>query len=416
MINRKNYLDNLILWKDKQVIKVITGIRRCGKSTLFELYKNYLISGGVSKDRILSINFEDPDFDSLTDYKKLYEYIRKFLKPNGMNYIFLDEIQNVKDFQKAVDGLFIKKNIDLYITGSNAHLLSGELATLLSGRYIEIEMLPLSFQEYYNFYKNTTKNTNKKILFNNYLEYGGFPYITELGNNQKAIETYLNGIYDSVLLKDVTAKNKISDVMILESIIKFLFHNVGNFVSTKKIADSLNSNGRKTSVNTVENYLSALINCYMLYIVKRYDIKGKQHLKTLEKYYIVDTGLRNILITSKETDIGHIIENLVYLELLRRGYKISIGMLETFIKNKNNITEKLNLEIDFIAEKSRGIEYYQVCADINSKSTLERELLPLKKIKDNFPKYLITLNETADKTYEGIKQINIIDWLLNENI
>ena len=415
MINRKEYLDNLIMWKDKQIIKIITGIRRCGKSTLFEIYKNYLIINGVPKERILSINFEDPDFEKLTDYKTLYEYVKSFLKPDEMNYIFFDEIQNVKDFQKVVDGLFIKKNVDVYITGSNAQMLSGELATLLSGRYIEIEMLPLSFKEYYEFYQEKDINVDKKNLFDNYLKFGSFPYITELNNNQKAIETYLAGIYNAVLLKDVAAKNKISDIMILESIIKFLFHNVGNFVSTKKIADTLNSNGRKISVNTVESYLSALLSCYMLYIVNRYDVKGKQYLKTLEKYYIADTGLRNILTTSKETDIGHIIENIVYLELRRRNFKVSVGKLETVLKNvEKGTSENKSLEIDFVAEKSRGIEYYQICADISKQSTVERELLPLQKLKDNFPKYLITLDKTDEKTYNGIKQINIIDWLLDK--
>lgn len=397
MINRQEYLDKLISWKDKQIIKVITGIRRCGKSTLFELYKQYLKKNNVKDNQIISINFEEMEYEELLDYNKLYNFIISKIQKNKKNYIFLDEIQHVNNFQKVVDSLFVKKNIDVYITGSNAHLLSGELATLLSGRYIEIEMLPLSFKEYYSFYKN---KLSKNVIFNNYLKFGAFPYTTQLNNEQKIIETYLKGIYDAVLLKDVVAKNKISDVMILESIIKFLFHNIGNFVSTKKIADSLNSNGRKISVNTVEHYLSALINCYMLYRVNRFDIKGKQYLKTLEKYYIVDTGLREILLTSKETDIGHILENIVYLDLLRKGYKISIGKVAE---------EK---EVDFIAENSKGIIYLQVCADIKNVDTLKRELSSLEKIKDNFPKYIITIDDTLEKTYNGIQQINIIDWLL----
>lgn len=397
MIERSEYLNKLIYWKDKQIIKIITGIRRCGKSTIFELYKNYLKSNKVKDNQIISINFEDMEFEELFDYKKLYKFITSKIQNNRKYYIFLDEIQHVNNFQKVVDSLFIKKNVDVYITGSNAYLLSGELATLLSGRYIEIEMLPLSFKEYCNYYKNQKDN---KVLFDNYLKFGGFPYTTELNNDNKAIETYLKGIYSAVLLKDVVAKNKISDVMILESVIKFVFHNIGSFVSTKKITDTLNSNGRKVSVNTIENYLSALINCYILYRVNRFDIKGKQYLKTLEKYYVADTGLRDILITSQETDIGHILENVVYLELLRRGYKVCVGKV---------IDEK---EIDFVAESSNEIIYYQVCSNIKNVDILKRELSALSKIKDNFPKYLITQDETLEKTYNGIKQINIIDWLL----
>ena len=397
MIERSEYLNKLIYWKDKQIIKIITGIRRCGKSTIFELYKNYLKTNKVKNNQIISINFEDMEFEELFDYKKLYKFITSKIQSNRKYYIFLDEIQHVNNFQKVVDSLFIKKNVDVYITGSNAYLLSGELATLLSGRYIEIEMLPLSFKEYCNYYKN---QKDKKVLFDNYLKFGGFPYTTELNNDNKAIEIYLKGIYNTVLLKDVVAKNKISDVMILESVIKFVFHNIGSFVSTKKISDTLNSNGRKVSVNTIENYLSALINCYILYRVNRFDIKGKQYLKTLEKYYVADTGLRDILITSQETDIGHILENVVYLELLRRGYKVCVGKV---------IDEK---EIDFVAESSNEIIYYQVCSNIKNVDILKRELSALSKIKDNFPKYLITQDATLEKTYNGIKQINIIDWLL----
>ena len=397
MIERNEYLNKLIYWKDKRIIKIITGIRRCGKSTILELYKNYLKSNKVKDNQIISINLEDMEFEELSDYKKLYKFITSKIQNNRKYYIFLDEIQHVNNFQKVVDSLFIKKNVDVYITGSNAYLLSGELATLLSGRYIEIEMLPLSFKEYYNYYK---KQKDKKVLFDNYLKFGGFPYTTELNNDNKAIEIYLKGIYNTVLLKDVVAKNKISDVMILENVIKFIFYNIGSFVSTKKITDTLNSNGRKVSVNTIENYLSALINCYILYRVNRFDIKGKQYLKTLEKYYVADTGLRDILITSQETDIGHILENVVYLELLRRGYKVCVGKV---------IDEK---EIDFVAESSNEIIYYQVCSNIKNVDILKRELSALSKIKDNFPKYLITQDETLEKTYNGIKQINIIDWLL----
>ncbi len=395
MITRKQYLDSLMLWKDKQVIKIITGIRRCGKSTLFSLFIDRLKKSGVDDKHIIFINFEELENENLCDYRNLHKYIKNKLKDDNKHYIFLDEIQHVRDFQKAIDSLFVKKNTDIYITGSNAHILSGELATLLSGRYIEIEMLPLSFKEYCTAYKNR----NKKSLFSNYMKHGGFPYITELGSNTKAIETYLNGIYSTVLLKDVAAKNRISDIMMLESLIRFLFHNAGSLVSSKKITDYLNSNGRKISVNTVENYINALESCYMFYKANRFDIKGKQHLKTLSKYYAADHGLRNILLQNRETDTGHILENIVYLELLRRGYKTSIGKSE----------EK---EIDFIAQKPSGTEYYQVCATIQDPQTLERELAAFAKIKDNFPKYILSMDETSDKTYNGIIQKNIVEWLL----
>ena len=384
-----------MLWKDKQVIKIITGIRRCGKSTLFSLFIDRLKKIGVDDKHIIFINFEELENEKLCDYRNLHKYIKNKLKDDNKHYIFLDEIQHVRDFQKAIDSLFVKKNTDIYITGSNAHILSGELATMLSGRYVEIETLPLSFKEYCMAYKNK----NKKSLFSNYMKHGGFPYITELGSNTKAIETYLYGIYSTVLLKDVAAKNRISDIMMLESIIRFLFHNVGSLVSSKKITDYLNSNGRKISVNTVENYINALESCYMFYKANRFDIKGKQHLKTLSKYYAADHGLRNILLQNRETDTGHILENIVYLELLRRGYKTSIGKSE----------EK---EIDFIAQKPSGTEYYQVCATIQDPQTLERELAAFAKIKDNFPKYILSMDETSDKTYNGIIHKNIMEWLL----
>ncbi len=398
MIKREQYLNKLIQFKDKQLIKVITGIRRCGKSTLFELYQSYLKSQGVADNQIISINFENLQFENLLDYKKLYEYVFKKISKTKKTYIFLDEIQHVKEFQKAVDSLFVIKNVDVYITGSNAYILSGELATLLSGRYIEIEMMPLSFKEYSDF---ADKKRDQKEKFKEYLKYGSFPYITALDNKQEAITEYLKGIYNTVLLKDVVAKNKIQDVMILESVIKFLFHNIGSFISAKKISDTLNSNGRKISVNTVESYLSALKNSYIIYQANRYDIKGKQYLKTLSKYYVVDIGLRNILLSNQDTDFGHVLENIVYLELIRRGYKVSIGKV---------IGDK---EVDFVAVNEKGIIYYQVAASVSDSKTLKRELASLETINDNYPKYLITSDDYIDATYNGIKQINIIDFLLS---
>ncbi len=396
MIERKEYLNTLIDFKDKHIIKVLTGIRRCGKSTLFILFQNYLLNNEVTKEQIISINFEDIDYEELLDYKALYKYIKERLIPNKMNYIFLDEIQNVPNYQKAVDSLFLKDNIDLYLTGSNAYLLSGEIATLLSGRYIEIQMLPLSFKEYVSYFNDKTDLARK---YTDYLINSSFPYTLELNGLKKNIREYLGGIYSTVVLKDIIARKNINDVFMLESIIRFMFHNIGNLCSIKKIADTMTSDGRKITSPTVENYLSALVNSYILYKVRRYDIKGKQYLKTGEKYYVVDIGLRYYLLGTKKVDMGHILENIIYLELLRRGYEIYIGKVGS-------------TEVDFIAINDEGIEYYQVALTVHDEKTLERELYPLNSISDHNPKYLLTLDNDPITSHNGIKQINAIDWLL----
>ena len=398
MIERKEYLDKLIGFKDKQLIKVVTGIRRCGKSTLFELFRNYLLKNGVTKEQITSINFEDADFEELTDYKKLYKFLSNKLIEDKKNYIFLDEIQNVREFQKAVDSLYIKKNVDLYITGSNAYFLSGELATLLSGRYVEIKMLPLSFKEYLSTFEDKTDLTRK---FRMYLENGSFPYILQLDNDKKLINDYLEGIYNTVILKDVVTRKNIKDVAVLESIVKFMFDNVGNNASVKKISDTMTSYGRKVTSPTVESYLSGLIDSFILYKVNRFDISGKQYLKTAEKYYVVDLGLKQFLLGTKRQNLGHNLENIVYLELLRRGYEIYVGKIGVN-------------EVDFIAIKNGITEYYQVSQTVMAEETLERELKPLNSIKDHNQKFLITTDEVPLTTHNGIKQINIIDWLLEE--
>ncbi|MCI6190615.1 MAG: ATP-binding protein [Clostridium sp.] len=396
MIERKEYLNTLIDFKDKHIIKVLTGIRRCGKSTLFILFQNYLLNNGVNKEQIISINFEDIDYEELLDYKALYKYIKERLTPNKMNYIFLDEIQNVPNYQKAVDSLFIKNNVDLYLTGSNAYLLSGEIATLLSGRYIEIQMLPLSFKEYVSYFNDKTDLSRK---YTDYLINSSFPYTLELNGSKKNIREYLGGIYSTVVLKDIIARKNINDVFMLESIIRFMFDNIGNLCSIKKIADTMTSDGRKITSPTVENYLSALVDSYILYKVRRYDIKGKQYLKTGEKYYVVDIGLRYYLLGTKKVDMGHILENIIYLELLRRGYEIYIGKVGS-------------TEVDFIAINDEGIEYYQVALTVHDEKTLERELYPLNSISDHNPKYLLTLDDDPPTSHNGIKQLNAIDWLL----
>lgn len=396
MIERKEYLDSLIRWKDKQVIKVITGIRRCGKSTLMELFQEYLLNNGVLPERIIAVNLEDYANEELKDPKALHAYVMEHAAKDKRTYVFLDEIQNVKDFPPMVDSLFIKKNLDLYITGSNAYMLSGELATFLSGRYVTIEMLPLSFAEYIS-WTGDTKELSRKYA--EYLETSSFPYVTELNGDRKAIAEYISGIYHTVVLKDVVGRVGNADPMMLESILRFIASSIGSQLSTKKIADTMTSDGRKIDVRTVGKILSALLDSFILYQAKRYDIKGKQYLKTLEKYYIVDIGLRFMLLGRRNLDTGHILENVVYLELLRRGYNVYIGKVG-------------DLEVDFVAVNQQGTTYYQVAASVRDPATLERELRSLQKINDHYPKLILTLDEDPDADYDGIRRINVLDWLV----
>ena len=411
-IDRKEYLDFLIKSKDKQIIKVVSGVRRCGKSTLFEIYKDYLLKNGVEKIQIISINFEDMDYEELTDYKKLYEYIKSKMLTDKKKYIFLDEIQHVDKFEKVVDSLFIKENVDLYIIGSNAYFMSSELTTLLSGRYIELKMLPLSFKEYYHTrleYENFDKK-EKKVLktliqyYNEYIVNSSFPYTLQLENNLKNIYEYLSGIYNSVLLKDIVARLKIADVMRLESVVKYIFDNIGNLTSISKIANTLTSMGRKTDTKTIEKYIKGLVDGLLIYEVNRYNIKGKEFLSTLSKYYVSDLGLRQMILGNRNVDMGHILENIIYLELLRRNGNVYVGQFD-------------KSEIDFVVINSNEVEYYQVALSVLDENTLKRELDALKNIKDNYPKYLITLDEVLPNTdYEGIKIINALEWLLGEEI
>ena len=407
-IDRKEYLDFLVKSKDRQIIKVVSGVRRCGKSTLFEIYKDFLLENGVAKNQIISINFEDMDYEELTDYKKLYEYIKSKMIENKRNYIFLDEIQHVDKFEKVVDSLFIKENTDLYITGSNAYFMSSELATLLSGRYIELKMLPLSFKEYYKAkleYEKMEQKENRilKILIQYYNEYivnSSFPYTLQLDSDLKNIHEYLRGIYNSVLLKDIVARLKISDVMRLESVVKYIFDNIGNLTSLSKIANTLTSMGRKTDAKTIEKYIRGLTDSLLVHEVSRYNIKGKEFLSTLSKYYIVDLGLRQMILGNRNIDMGHILENIIYLELIRRKGNVYVGQ---FDKN----------EIDFVVINSNEIEYYQVALTVLDENTLKRELDAFKNIKDNYPKYLITLDDVMVNTdYDGIKVVNALEWLL----
>lgn len=399
IMERKEYLDRLIEFKDKHIIKIITGIRRCGKSTLMEIFQNYLIESGTQSEQIIAINFEDYSYDFLLDPKTLHEYIIERLAKDKMTYVFLDEVQNVKDFQKVVDSLFIRKNIDIYITGSNAHMLSGELATLLSGRYVEIEMLPLSFKEYVLSTGDTTELSSKYI---SYLEHSSFPYTLELNGNKKQIYDYLNGIYSTVVLKDVIGRVRITDNMIPESIVRFIFSNIGSQLSTKSISDFMTSDGRKIDVKTVEKYLKALMDSYIIYQAKRYNVREKQYLKTLEKYYVVDIGMRYMILGTKGGDLGHILENVVYLELLRRGYQVYVGKVD-------------DQKVDFAAMNKSGITYFQVALTVRDVNTFNREITPLQRISDNYPKYILTLDDDPEADYEGIKQINALKWLIGAN-
>ncbi len=396
MIERKKYLEQLISFKDKDLIKVITGIRRCGKSTLFDLYIDYLKEKGIEDEQIIRINLEDADYDFIKNYKDLYEYVKAKLISDKQNYVFLDEVQIVEDFQKACDSLYIKKNVDLYITGSNANLLSGELATLLSGRYVEIKMLPLSFEEYIS-YRGESDLQQKYV---DYITKSSFPYTLNL-ENVKDIRAYLDGIYNTILIKDIATRKKISDISALDSVVRFMFDNIGNLCSSTKIANTMSSSGRNITVPTVESYLSALMEAFVLYKASRYDIKGKQRLSSGAKYYVSDIGLRYYLLGSKNADQGHILENIVYLELLRRGYEVYVGKVD-------------NSEVDFIAINEKGEEYYQVAYTVMDEKVLGRELKSLENIKDHNPKYLLTMDFTPYTSYNGIKQINVLNWLLNK--
>ena len=399
MIQRTEYLEELKRWKDKDLIKVITGIRRCGKSTLFALFINYLKEIGIKDEQIININLEDADYD-FENYKDLYKYINNKINEKQQYYVFLDEVQNVSLFQKAVDSLYIKKNVDVYITGSNAYLLSGELATLLSGRYIEIKMLPLSFKEYITAFDDK----NYQQLFLNYMKNGGMPgNIDILKTNPNDLDKYLDGIFSTIVYKDIMARNNITDKMLLECVLKFIFANIGSPISTKKISDTVTKKGIATSNHTVENYITAFLESFLIYKAERFDVKCKNLLARDYKYYAVDSGLRSYLLGKKaDSDMGHILENIVYLELLRRGYKVYVGKVE-------------ELEIDFVAENRDGLKYYQVALTVRDEKVLERELRSLQKTGDHYPKTLLTLDMDLEADYDGIKKINIVDWLLKEN-
>ena len=406
MVERREYLNRLIKWKDEQVIKVVTGIRRCGKSTLLLQYQDKLKASGVSDERIISINFEELEHEELQDYKKLYSYLKERLCKDQKTYIFLDEIQKVPSFEKVVDSLYVKPNVDIYITGSNACMLSGDLATILTGRYIEIKMLPLSFKE---FLEITGMDQERGLA--EYMNDGGLPYIAVMDRSPEKIEAYLEGIYNTVIVKDIEdrqtrketdpSKRKITDILLLKTIAKYLASVVGNPVSIKSITDYLTSTGRKISANTVADYVEALTESFIFYPAERFDIVGKQILKTNRKLYIVDLGLKNHILPRVHYDLGFSLENIVYFELLRRGYRVLIGKAG-------------NAEVDFVAEKNRTYIYFQVTTDMTAKETFDRELRPLVNIKDNYEKIVLTADRLTMGNYNGIQVKYLPDWLLEK--
>ena len=402
-LERQDYLNWLIQHKDKQIIKVVTGVRRCGKSTIFEIYRDYLLSQGILPGQIIALNFEDLDYEELTDYRALYQYVKERLCPDKMNYIFLDEIQHVDAYEKAVDSLFLRENCDVYITGSNAWFMSGELATLLTGRYAELSMMPLSFAEFCDGLDEERKSLPLNEKFTQYMETGSFPYVLKYQYGPAEAREYMDGIYYTILLNDVVKRLKISDVNMLESVTRYLMHNIGNRTTPSTIANTMVSRQRKIDPKTVDRYLRGLTDSLLFYEARRYNIKGKELLSSISKYYVCDIAMRNMLVRGRDSDIGHILENLVYLELRRRGYDVFVGQYGT------------DGEIDFVAIRDGQPEYYQVAQTALEDRVLQRELAPLRKIQDNYPKYLLTLDELfGEMNYDGIQKKNALKWMLEK--
>jgi predicted AAA+ superfamily ATPase len=408
MIDRPTYMKTLQEFRDKKVIKIVTGIRRCGKSTLLLMFAEYLRRSGVPENRIIHMNFESYRWKDLTDYQKLHDAVAERIIPGGKTYIILDEVQMVQGWPKAIDSFLVDFDTDIYITGSNAYLMSSELSTLLSGRYAEIKMFPLSFREFLDF--NTfAPDVSLDEKFQKYLQFGGMPAVSEYDFNQERINDVLQGIYSTVILKDVLERNKIAEQALLRKIVAFLADNIGSTVSPNSIGnflasqDSVDKSKKNPASRTVEMYIGYLQSAFIFYGAQRYDIKGKQYLKTLGKYYIVDTGLRNMLLGYRDTDRGHILENTVYFELLRRGYRVSIGIVG-------------GKEIDFVAEKPERKMYVQVAESISGAETRERELAPLQSIPDNYEKIVLSMDRSYVNSYAGIKTENVIDFLLEEEM
>lgn len=397
-IERKRYLEWLVSWKDRRIIKVVSGVRRCGKSVLFDIYRDYLVQSGVGEDQIVAVDLEDLDYEHLTSCRDLYDHVRSRLVPGKTTYVFIDEVQHVEHFEKAVDGLFAEDDVDVYIAGSNAYFMSGEPAALLSGRYVELKMLPLSFKEFCSAEGNRGKARDR--LFNEYLTLGSFPFVSEMRADERQARDYARDLYDAIVVRDVVERLKVADVPTLRRITKLLMRNVGSRVSARKIADALTSSGNKVDQKTVAKYLKGLTDGLVLYAAPRYSVKGGRLLATYGKYYAVDMGMRNALAKADDGDIGHVLENVVYLELLRRGYDVYAGDAE-------------GGEIDFVAIRPDGTQYFQVAATALDESTLSRELAPFGRVRDDCPKTLLTLDTLfGDADYDGVRKRNVLEWLL----
>ena len=398
MLIRKKYLNQLIDGKDLNLIKVITGVRRCGKSTLLLQYKDYLISQNIPDEDIIYMNFESAKWYDIKDYKDLYNYIKKNLKNQNKKYILLDEVQNVEKWEKAVNSLLVDINSDIYITGSNAYLLSSELTTLLAGRVLTIKIYPFSYKEFLEEY-SFKNNEDKFEKFDKYLKYGGMPMIVNMKDNENLILNYLSDLKEVVLKKDVINRNKIKDVVFLDNLIKYMSTVIGNLTTPNAIAEFMKKNGTNISNETVDSYLNMLENAYFIYRVPRYELKGKQLLKTQGKYYFVDNGLKNIIAGISSYDTGSSYENLIYIELLRRGYEVYVGQYN-------------DIEINFIAIKPNERVYYQVARSIMDEKVEEREKKSLLAINDNYKKVILTMDNVKNKQIDGIEVINIIDFLM----
>lgn len=399
MVERKEYMEILGKWREKKVIKVVTGIRRCGKSSLLRMFRDRLLDEGLSETQIQEINFENLDNEPLLDYKALYAYVREHLCPDRMNYLFFDEIQMVENFQKVIDSLFLLDNVDIYVTGSNAYMLSGELATLLTGRYVEIKMFPLSFKE---FMQSQPSGTSRESVYRKYVELSSFPYVLQIEHDREMVHEYLLGLYNTIVLKDVVGRRKIADVMMLQSVVRFLADNIGNISVIKRISDTMTSLGRKITSHTVESYVTALVDSFIFYPVQRYDAKGRQLLKAGQKLYLADIGLRQVINGTKGGDMGHVLENIVFLELARRGGEVYVGRVG-------------DCEIDFVVIDGNFRSYYQVSLSVRDEATMQRELSPLLSISDSYPKYLLTMDNDPVIYHDGIKQEYVLDWLLGDS-
>ena len=402
MIKRNLYLEEIKKYINKPIIKVITGMRRSGKSMILKLIQEELQNIGIVKENIIYMNFESLTFMDIKDFEALYKHIiEKTSDKKGKIYILLDEIQEVKGWEKAINSFLVDLDVDIYITGSNANLLSSELATYIAGRYVEIKIYPLSFQEYIDFVSENNKENPLSLdeYFNQYLNFGGLPGIHIFNYNKEEIYQYLVDVYNSILLRDVITRNNIRDIELLERVVLYIMDNIGNTFSAKSISDFLRNQGRKLSVETIYNYLKALENAFIISKVQRYDIKGKNILETQEKYYLSDLGFRHAKLGYQSNDISGYLENIVFLELLRRKYKVNIG--------KQN-----NKEIDFVANLRDENLYLQVTYLLASEETIEREFSPLKSIKDNYSKLVLSMDNLPESNVEGIKRKKIIDFLL----